>query len=333
MANDNQIYVGRSLDWMEDPQAALWALPAGIIKNGMAESGSISWTSKYGSVVTTLYGIGAVDGINTQGLHASLLYLSEADYGKAVLGKSNLNVLSWAQYVLDNFATVDDAVKMLALDKINIIPYLLANGFPVSVRLILTDISGMNAIIEYDAGGKLVIIKGVQYKSVANSPTYALQETKYDDWKALNATSWDANLPGSGQSLDRFIRASYYLDLAEKNQATQVSNALSIATVFSIIRNASVPNNFFNNVPSDPYGKIRTFTRWRTVTNLNKKIYYFEETNKPNIFWVELNKLDLKQGGEVKQITLLAKGTYDGDATKMFKATKMFVTPIAIPKY
>ena len=67
------------------------------------------WRSRYGSVVVSGYDIGTADGMNEKGLVANLLYLAESDYGKPN-GKPVLSISLWAQYVLDQFASVDEAV-------------------------------------------------------------------------------------------------------------------------------------------------------------------------------------------------------------------------------
>jgi choloylglycine hydrolase len=39
------------------------------------------WTSKYGSIVTSLYGVAQADGLNEKGLGADLLFLRATDFG------------------------------------------------------------------------------------------------------------------------------------------------------------------------------------------------------------------------------------------------------------
>ncbi len=84
-------------------------------RNGAAGLHSIHWTSKYGSVVVSAFEAATVDGMNDQGLAANLLYLAESQYPKASAQdkRPTLCVSAWAQYVLDNYATVAEAVKAL----------------------------------------------------------------------------------------------------------------------------------------------------------------------------------------------------------------------------
>ena len=65
-----------------------------------------------------------------------------------------------------------------------------------------------------------------------------------------------------------------------------------VATVFSIIRNASVP---FLNVSQKRPNLAPTY--WRSVGDLTNRIYYFEEANRPNVFWVDLKKTGPQEWG------------------------------------
>lgn len=73
----------------------------------------MNWTSKYGSVIATGYDIGTCDGMNEKGLVASLLFLPESIYSLPGDIRPAMGISIWTQYVLDNFATVREAVDEL----------------------------------------------------------------------------------------------------------------------------------------------------------------------------------------------------------------------------
>ena len=98
----------------------LTVFPRGLARDGGKVGGEVAvaenparWTSKYGSLVTTIYGIGTADGINEAGLAAHMLYLNAADFGPRDPSNPGLQAGLWAQYVLDNAATVEEALKLL----------------------------------------------------------------------------------------------------------------------------------------------------------------------------------------------------------------------------
>src|SRR3990167_8090169 len=80
-STNNTVMTGRSMDWFEDMHTDLWGYPAGIKRVCDSAPNSITWTSKYGSIIASGYDLGATDGLNTQGLDVNLLYLSTGDYG------------------------------------------------------------------------------------------------------------------------------------------------------------------------------------------------------------------------------------------------------------
>ena len=69
----------------------LWAFPAGLTRDGAAGANSLSWTSRYGSVITAGYDAGTTDGMNVKGLVANLLYLGTADYGQRDTSRPGLS--------------------------------------------------------------------------------------------------------------------------------------------------------------------------------------------------------------------------------------------------
>ena len=70
---DNLIVTGRTMDWKEDIMSNLYVFPRGIQRAGYNKGETVTWTSKYGSVIATGYDIGTCDGMNEKGLVASLL--------------------------------------------------------------------------------------------------------------------------------------------------------------------------------------------------------------------------------------------------------------------
>ena len=73
------------------------------------------------SVVATGYDVSTTDGMNEKGLVANLLWLVESEYPKQRGNKPGLAISLWAQYVLDNFATVGEAVAALEREPYSIV--------------------------------------------------------------------------------------------------------------------------------------------------------------------------------------------------------------------
>lgn len=310
MGNNHLVVTGRSMDWVEDLHTDLWAFPAGMKRVGGTATNSVTWTSKYGSVIAAGYNMGAADGINTQGLDANLLYLSSSDFGKIHSAHQNLSVLSWVQYILDNYATVDEAVKGFKAGQFNMLAPPLPKGFAATLHLSITDASGDNAVFEY-VHGALQIHHGKQYNVMTNEPPYDKQLALNDYWQKLKGVF----LPGTAEPEDRFVRAVFYL----QNLPANLNTAQSIAAVFSIIRNVSAP---ITAIVSSRPNVAETI--WRSVADLTHKTYYFETVDRPNVFWVDLHKLNLKPGAPAMKLSLSHGEVYAGEVSSHFVKSEPF---------
>jgi choloylglycine hydrolase len=68
------------------------------------------WVSKYGSLVTTIYGIGTADGLNEKGLAGHMLFLKATDFGPRDATKPGIQAALWLQYLLDNATDVKESL-------------------------------------------------------------------------------------------------------------------------------------------------------------------------------------------------------------------------------
>ena len=319
---DNTVITGRSMDWKEDMQSNLWVFPRGLKRDGAAGPKSIQWTSKYGSLITSAYEAGTADGMNEKGLVANVLYLVESDYGP-VNDKPTLSIAAWGQYVLDNFATVDEAAKTLEKEPFRLIAPTLPNGVPAQLHLSISDPSGDSAIFEY-INGKLVIHHGKQFTVQTNSPTYDQQLALNTYWEQIGGTVF---LPGTSRAADRFARASFFVQAVpkakDKNFISAVPNQTfenqALASVLSIMRSVSVPLGISS--PNEP--NIAS-TLWRTASDQKNKIYYFDSSTSPNVFSVPLGDLNFAEGAPVKKLTLTGGKIYGGNASPKFEEAKPF---------
>ncbi|MBO9667572.1 MAG: linear amide C-N hydrolase, partial [Bdellovibrio sp.] len=274
---DQDVIVGRNMDWSEDTQSNLWLLPRGMERNGLASVNSLKWTSKYGSVILSAYDVGTADGINEKGLTVNLLYLSESDFGPRNEKIPGLAVSLWPQYMLDNFATVNEAVASMQKTPFQILTASVDTAGGVregTVHLAISDKTGDTVVIEY-IQGKAKIYHDPQYTVMTNSPPFDEQLKSLQQYKGFGG---DKDLPGTTAAADRFVRAAYYTQHLPKPENYREA----VAGVLSVLRNVSQP--FGTSDPARPY--IST-TRWRTVADLTRGIYFYENVLSPNLVWVQ----------------------------------------------
>ena len=208
VAKDGTVITGRSMDWGEDMASNMWVLPRGMKRDGRGGKNTIAWESKYGSLIVSAYDIGTAEGMNEKGLVVNLLALAESNYGKPPEGARVISMSSWPQYVLDNHATVAEAVADLRKETFRVQTVVLATGRPANMHMVIADPSGDSAVFEY-VDRRLVIHHGKQYKVMTNSPTYDKQLAIMEYWK--EAGGLEKSLPGTSRAADRFVRATYLL--------------------------------------------------------------------------------------------------------------------------
>jgi len=305
--------VGRTMDWNDpDIKVAMWVFPRGMEQDGGVGDHPVKWTSKYGSMIVSGYDAGTNDGMNEKGLVANLLYLAEAEYGDPVkTGKPTISVGAWAQYFLDNYATVQEAVDAMKDDPFTIVSPMLPNGRGATMHVSLSDSAGDSAIFEY-LGGKLVIHHSRDYKVMTNSPVYDQQLALNAYWDQIGGNRF---LPGTINAADRFVRLSYYLKSSPKYKDPK----MAVASVFSQIRTISTPLGM-----ADPDHPNISMTLWRSVSDQGNKMYYFETALMPAVLWVDLNKIDFAKGSGVRKIPIDAKTSLAGDVSVKFEPAEPF---------
>jgi choloylglycine hydrolase len=311
---ENTVITGRTMDFSIDIPANLWVFPRGMIRHGEVGANSITWTSHYGSVVASSWDIATPDGMNEKGLVANLLWLVDSEYPTfdPQGDKPGLTIAAWAQYALDNFATVAEAVTELSKEEFIIVTdFIPGTEKFTTVHLSLSDATGDSAIFEY-VGGKLVIHHDRSYQVMTNDPVYEQQLAIQGYWDTIPGTIM---LPGSNRAADRFVRAAYYINAIPQTTDTQTV----IASLFSVIRNVSVPYGI--STPNQPH---ISNTRWRSVADQRNKVYYFENVLTPSVIWVDLTAMDLEPGAPVKKLTLDQGAFISGKVNTLFTPSEPF---------
>lgn len=282
--------VARSVDLYVSDQPKIIVYPRGTEHTGEVNENPLKWKSKYGNVVVTAFHTHtASDGMNEKGLAVHLLYLSQTEYPERKTDAPAISNLLWAQYILDNYATVNEALN--ATKDLQIVATTLVNKtWPL--HLTMEDNTGDSAIIEF-MNGKMDVYHGSQYRVMTNEPAYHIQ---LDNLKNYQAFGGKLPLPGDPDPLSRFVRAAAFL----KTLPSPENNLAAIAGVLSVMRTVTVPFGAVDtsgNKTEDAWA-----TRWVSVADVTNKIYYFNSTSAPNIIWLDLNKLNFAAGAKVLSV-------------------------------
>lgn len=265
------------------------------------------WKAKYGSVFVTAMDSGTSDGMNEKGLTAHALWLNATNYGERDIRKLGINVGLWAQYVLDNAATVNQAIALT--QQIQATPISLGDEI-VPLSLAVEDPSGDSAILQC-LDGKLTIHHGAEFRVLANDPPYdeALKLVNPNGY--ANSTRNDP-LPGNTNSKDRFVRATFYLDFLRRTQPASIEDAK--AGLLSVARNVSDPIG----APYDRPG-VADETDYRTLADLSNLTYSFEPTRRLAFLTTDLSKVDFRPGQPVRSLNPLDP-KLNGEVTSRYTA-------------
>lgn len=300
----NKIAV-RTMDLYIDDKPTFALLPRGIKKNGGVEQNAAEWTSQYGSVVITAFNEKAIsEGMNEKGLSVHLLYLHETIYEQRDNrpGVSNIHCV---EYILDRYASVKEALS--ALNTFQIVSTVVA-GREWPIHACLEDSTGDSAIIEY-LNGKMVVHHGPQYRVMTNEPSYEVQVNNLKNYKYFNGK---LPLPGDIDSMSRFVRCSAFLKTL--TQPTNLQEAVGYA--FGVIRTVQTP--FGAEDTSTIVTEDTWPTRWVSASDVSNLVYYFNSTSGPNLFWVDLKRLDFAPTQSRKSIDL-QNPLLAGDVSGNFK--------------
>jgi penicillin V acylase-like amidase (Ntn superfamily) len=300
----------RTMDFPQEMFTKLTLNPRGVTRRSMLpQDGDIplQWTSKYGSITLNSFGPGASDGLNEHGLSAALLWLSSTEWPRSD-GNPALSSNYWAQYCLDNFKTVTEAVG--ELKKIRVYSFSMPgihSGEVVPLHLVLHDATGDSAVLEYVAG-ELVVHHPTEQPVVTNDPSYDRQLANLGNYVLFGGCQ---PLPGDTDPVSRFVRAASYL----KTVPEPASGMQAVAWALGIIKNVSVPIGAMNT--SGRTGVMASRTLWTCARNHKDRIYYFNTIDDPRIKFVDLKTVNFSRDKQIRNLDVNLNVA--GDVSRYFR--------------
>ncbi len=280
-----QVYFGRNYDWMVSDALVI------INKRGTKKPGFVhptdksrpaEWTSKYGSLTFNQYGRELpVGGMNEAGLVVECMALQGTQFPaqdeRPYLALPGL----WRQYVLDNFATVDEVLA--GIEKVRISP----SANPFGPHHLISDAKGGCAVIEF-LDGKLVVHQG------AGLPIRALTNNTYED----SLQYYKENTSPASQWYRSITRFKTAAKMVSAYGSAPKQPPLDYA--FKVLKAAS-----------------QGMTQWSIVYDQNNLKVYFHTKQNPKRRVVDLKKLDFSCGKPVLIVDIDAK--LEGDLTGKFE--------------
>ncbi|MDE6325862.1 MAG: linear amide C-N hydrolase [Duncaniella sp.] len=315
VGNDSLRIVGRSLDWKTPIPTNIYVYPRGITKKSHNIPGAFEWTSRYGAIYAVGYDGGITEGMNEKGLVINGLFCKGTVYNNAET--SSLPPMSLSVFIgwlLDLNATTPEVVKVLRQHNFNISGETFDGGTVSTLHWGVTDAQGRCAIFEFDHGN-INIYEGIDMRAMTNDPPYPQITAINNYWDKIGGAHM---LPGTVSSPDRFVRGDFF----DRHVAKTGDADLGVSIIRSILMNLSVPYTYL--IEGEPNVSS---TQWRSFANLRDLRYYFDIVTHPGLFYIDLNKCDLRPGAPIMKIDNEKSADYIGDATDRLEKSKPF-TPM-----
>lgn len=223
----------------------------------------------------------------------------------------SMSSLDLANYVLTQFATVDEVRKGLKKIRVVPVPEPVLGG-PAPMHLTVIDRSGKAIAVQYLKGELKVFDNPLRV--LTNSPPFDWHMTNLRNYLNLSAVAWPAKkieqldfapigagsgflgLPGDYTPPSRFIRAVAYTQTARKTP----DGDETVYEVFRLLDNFNLPLGTAEGPDASPelLKGMRSSTIWTTAADTkNLKLYYHTQHNR-KVRMVDLKKIDFSPNKE-----------------------------------
>jgi choloylglycine hydrolase len=330
--NPDLIIVGRNEDYVTASHPTLVATPRGIKRWGTSDESkrpkSISWTVKYGNVASYANNRFPNDGMNEAGLTARTLFYVDGDPNESVAPDSKKKELDedhWVSFVLDNFATVADAVAAIR-NEVHVVSVVGKKGsgfsYATPKHLAMADATGDSAIVEIQMG-EVKIFHGPEYRILTNPPSYQKELANAAKYKDVTQDK----LPVSWSASDRFVRSDFFLRHLPKPRKNDASTGYGF--MYSALATSMMPAGLpapaedvevikklvaTLSDPNETYGGGSTY--YQSISDLTNRHYRFKSLIAPSDVFFDFEGYDFAEGQPVriiKRIDEYAQQGWSGD--------------------
>jgi len=264
-ANDTMLF-GNTMD-INVGDGYLFINKRNVHKTGLWYSNAPSWTSKYASVTTNMWGMEfPARGMNEAGLVLGEMNLPETVYPYPD-SRYYMELVQYMQYILDNCGTIEDVLDYNEDERIDQGQY--------ESHFLLSDANGKSLVIEWLNGVQVAYYyEGLPVSVLTNDTFENLMEY------------YNAGVPpaaGIVSSKSRFYNAA---EMIEAYNAE--TNGSIIDYGFKILDKVQNPN----------------FTKWRLLFDMTNKRFYFDTYKNKKKRYIDLDYFDLSCSSPVKMLNL-----------------------------
>ena len=320
-AADGTVVQARTMEFGIGMESNVIVVPRGYARTGTAPDGKpgLKWNAKYACVGANGAGMPVMlDGVNEQGLAVGLFYFPNmAQYMPYTAADTDKSIAAWelGSYILENFATIDEARKGVAEI---VVPEVVLEqwGFSPGTHYLVIDATGASIVIEYIDGALRVYDNPLGV--LTNCPSFDWHMTNLRNYIKLSPTiappitidgveltsfgqgSGMLGMPGDFTPPSRFVRAVAFSQSAEPNSTGEEA----VLQAFHILNNFDIPKGAVRDVEKDAHGNIvAEETQWTSACDLKARKFYFRTYGNSQIRSVDLTQMNL-DGQEIVTIPM-----------------------------
>lgn len=321
--NDGSVVHGRTVEFGVTIETSIAVVPRGHTFVGETPLGDgLAYTAKHAAIgIITYTDVKIVDGLNEAGLAVGAFYFPDfAAYTPATPENQarGLSPTDFPNYLLTQFASIDEVRKALEADSVVVMPTVVAGWGPEAppFHYVVYDKTGASIAIE-PLAGKLVV-RDNPLGVMTNSPEFDWHMTNLRNYIALDprnvppieidGTSFSQlgqgsgmlGLPGDFTPPSRFVRAAVFSATAVPSDTAEEG----IGQTFHILNNFDIPVGVAR---SESHGVIHTDYTMLTVARDPQALrYYYKTYDDQTLRMVDLKAL-ADEGGDIRIMS--TKGT------------------------
>lgn len=344
----NRAYVGRTLELSIELPYQIAYFPQGQSVSSVAEGfAPLQWSLRYAVMAVTMpdklptpgqsfeaTDLKVIEGVNEVGLSFSVQSYSQVGTNLTQLQQNQptISAVDLGLFVLGQYGTVAEVKAELAKVQVALERVAILGGLNMPFHYAVHDASGASLVIEFHQGVRTVYDNPVGV--MTNAPQFSWHLTNLNNYTFLSNVDHSQaslmgyilmqpssgtakiGLPSTDSSVDRFIRAVYYAQFAEKQKDADAA----VQMVAHIMNNFDRPRGITIDPPEMGSSHLQVagvameqvpteFTSWTSVTDIDRRRLYLRNSAGMNYFYLDLLEHSQSKAFFAQPMQLLAPKT------------------------
>lgn len=351
----NRAYLGRTLELSLELPYQVAFFPRNLaLTSTVANQAPLNWSMRYAALAVTMpeappapnepltaQNSKIIEGVNEAGLTFSVQAYSQTNGPQPTLAPTQaaLSAADLGTYVLGNFGSVEEVKQGLEQLPIVLESVAMLGGLAMPFHYAVHDATGKSLVIEFHLGVRTIYDNPVGV--MTNAPQFSWHLTnlnnytflsnvdrshaRFMDYEAVQAGAGiaKAGLPASDTSVDRFVRAAYYAQFAEK----QTDPDKAVQMIAHIMNNFDRPRGLCIDPPEQGSSHLQfvgheseaiptEFTTWTSLTDLDRRLFFLRDSK--GMSYVRLDLMALVEQTDFRVLPMAQLMPSMPDSTAQF---------------